>query len=102
MTPPVDGYNSEYERWSNLFELAWHDPRGVDRLACPSCGSSRIRFVYLADPGLTTTGMFALWCSSCLRGFPPGYGPIPDGATVWDFSRRKTIPNYATVVEGES
>lgn len=98
MTSP-DPRSTEYDRWSDLFELAWRDPKQADVLACPTCGLRTIHFVYLADTAQAAVGMFALWCSSCLRGFPPGYGPIPKGATVWDINLRGNIPNYDTVKE---
>ena len=92
--------DDDYERWSDLFDRAWADPLGVAGLPCPSCGLRSIQFVYIVERADATDGMFALWCASCLRGFPPGYGPIPKDATVIAEAQRSQVPNYQLVVPG--
>ena len=58
-----------------------------------------IEFVYFIERPYAHLGMFALWCGACLRGFPPGYGPIPTGAVLLTMDKRGHVPNYDLVIE---
>ena len=88
----------EFDRWSDAFDRAWEDPGSITEMECPSCGSRSLNLLYVVEADGAVDGMYAFWCYQCLRGFPPGFGPIPEGARS---VRRgeESVPNYELVVD---
>ena len=89
---------SQYDRWADAFDQAWRDPSRVSSIECPSCGSLTLRLVYILDSDGVAEGMYAFWCGTCLRGFPPGFGSLPSGALTVNRGQ-KLVPNYLVVVD---
>jgi hypothetical protein len=88
----------EFQLWCETFDRAWKDPHLLDELECPSCGSGGLNLLYILDDLGAPNGMFAFWCGACLTGFPPGIGPVPDGAQR---IRRgdERVPNYRLITD---
>lgn len=88
----------EFERWSETFDRAWREPRLLNEMECPSCGSRALNLLYILQDLDASHGMFAFWCDVCLTGFPPGMGTVPDEAQRVRRGEER-VPNYRLVVD---
>ncbi|MBO3736853.1 hypothetical protein [Actinoplanes flavus] len=90
-----------YDRWLDAYSAAYDTVPEPFEIACPQCGSKRLRLVFTGDPG-SDVGYAHLWCDNCLYGIGVSRTIIPDGAVVQDIrqapaDRLPPIPNYRLV-----
>jgi len=87
---------TDYERWMDAFDHAWHQPQETSTLPCPCCSAKAVTLVYIIHSVDDRTGMSAFWCNECLHGAPPNTGHLPEDF-IGTLSGEEKVPNYSVI-----
>ncbi|MDX6263566.1 MAG: hypothetical protein QOH84_5254 [Kribbellaceae bacterium] len=85
-----------YERWSDAYMVAHHQPDALADQPCPDCGAHQLRLEFEVRDPCANHGTAYFWCNNCLTGPNPTAAPLPPGVATTPWATLNP-PNYEII-----